>query len=422
MKCFLITLALLFVPTLAQAQCNGVFPNNTVCGNITGSGNLPKPTPPTSFQGSAGGTNGQVQYNNSNALSGFTANGDASINTSTGTLTLTPTGVISGSYGSTTQVPQIILDAKGRTTSATNVAIVYPTPLSMQWRSPMDPPWNAVCDGTTDDLTPLRAWITAIANVYWGYIPQGHTCGMSQLLIIPTGISIYGNRTSGFKCINSANAACGVLLTDAAGGTAPGPGYVTIKGMKFDGNSANRIGPFSYAEIYAAGARHVRIEDNYLVNCAADCIYIGGNGLPTSTSISSDIIVRGNYADTATRNPASFVGGDQIWWLENDFRHGGTAPGTCLDVEPDSINTADTHFVIAHNIFTLCGNGLVINPGAISSSVQFGWGFANISNSNTVCGYDQYVTPTTIAGFKMAGAGGDSNGTLLCHQAYDALP
>ena len=72
MKRLLIALALFFVPTLAQAQCNGVFPNNTVCGNITGANNTPRPTNPSAFLGSAGGSNGQVQYNNNGVLGGLT--------------------------------------------------------------------------------------------------------------------------------------------------------------------------------------------------------------------------------------------------------------------------------------------------------------------------------------------------------------
>jgi hypothetical protein len=66
----LLLLVLLLLPTGAFAQCNGVFPNNTVCGNITGAGALPRPTNPTSFLGAAGGTNGQIQYNNNGALGG----------------------------------------------------------------------------------------------------------------------------------------------------------------------------------------------------------------------------------------------------------------------------------------------------------------------------------------------------------------
>lgn len=76
MKRLLLVLALLLAPAAASAQCNGVFANNTVCGNATGSSNLPRPTSPSAFLGSAGGSNGQIQYNNGGALGGFTAGGD----------------------------------------------------------------------------------------------------------------------------------------------------------------------------------------------------------------------------------------------------------------------------------------------------------------------------------------------------------
>lgn len=96
MKKLLLALAFLLPTSGAWAQCNGTFPNNTVCGNITGSGNLPRPTNPSAFQGSAGGTNGQQQYNNAGALGGFTQSGDVTVNTSSGVSAIQP-GVVSNS-------------------------------------------------------------------------------------------------------------------------------------------------------------------------------------------------------------------------------------------------------------------------------------------------------------------------------------
>lgn len=96
MKRFLLVGLLTLLPTLASAQCNGTFPNNTVCGNITGSANLPRATSPSAFLGAAGGTNGQQQYNNAGALGGFTQSGDVTVNTSTGVSTIGPDKVLTG--------------------------------------------------------------------------------------------------------------------------------------------------------------------------------------------------------------------------------------------------------------------------------------------------------------------------------------
>jgi hypothetical protein len=57
---------------------SGTWPNQTI--NATGGGS-----------GSPGGTSGQVQYNNSGSFGGFTVGGDATLNTSTGALTVTKT-------------------------------------------------------------------------------------------------------------------------------------------------------------------------------------------------------------------------------------------------------------------------------------------------------------------------------------------
>lgn len=81
MKKLLIALVLCLLPTLAFAQCNGIFPNNTVCGNSTGSNDTARPTPFTSFPSASinaagpstgtvvtNATNGYLLYNNNGFL------------------------------------------------------------------------------------------------------------------------------------------------------------------------------------------------------------------------------------------------------------------------------------------------------------------------------------------------------------------
>lgn len=66
----------------------------------------------------AGGTNGQVQYNNAGALSGFTVSGDASLNTSTGVFTFGTVNANTGTWGSATQCAAITVNGKGLVTAA----------------------------------------------------------------------------------------------------------------------------------------------------------------------------------------------------------------------------------------------------------------------------------------------------------------
>jgi hypothetical protein len=82
--------ALLLFPSIAHAQCNGVFPPNTLCGNPTGANALPKPTPNSVLTGVPGGSAGQIEFNNGGTtFGGFTMSGDCTTNTSTGVITCT---------------------------------------------------------------------------------------------------------------------------------------------------------------------------------------------------------------------------------------------------------------------------------------------------------------------------------------------
>jgi hypothetical protein len=86
-------LAFALMPSVAWAQCNGIFPNNTACGNVSGSAAPPAAIPLSSFPAATpGGTNGQIEYNNSGVFGGFTMSGDCTINTSTGVITCAKTG------------------------------------------------------------------------------------------------------------------------------------------------------------------------------------------------------------------------------------------------------------------------------------------------------------------------------------------
>ena len=86
MKRLLLALTLFLLPSAALAQCNGVFPANTICGKLTTKG-IPGPVANSALTGVPGGSPGQVQYNNTGVFGGLTNTQlTADINTFTSTL------------------------------------------------------------------------------------------------------------------------------------------------------------------------------------------------------------------------------------------------------------------------------------------------------------------------------------------------
>lgn len=81
MKRFLLALALLLAPTVASAQCNGVFAPNTICGTVAGG--IPGQVSTSVLTGIPGGINGQLQYNNAGVFGGYTIGPGLQVNSGT---------------------------------------------------------------------------------------------------------------------------------------------------------------------------------------------------------------------------------------------------------------------------------------------------------------------------------------------------
>ena len=105
----------------------GTYGSSTQCPTITVNGKgLITAASQIACAGGPGGTSGQVQYNNSGALGGFTMGGDATVNTGTGALTLANVNSGVGTWGSATQCPVITVNAKGLITAASQVGCTGP--------------------------------------------------------------------------------------------------------------------------------------------------------------------------------------------------------------------------------------------------------------------------------------------------------
>jgi hypothetical protein len=76
--------------------------------------------------GAPGGASGQIQFNAGGGFGGFTVGGDAALNVLTGTLTLATVNANAGAFGDDAHVAAFTVDAKGRVTAASSVAIGFP--------------------------------------------------------------------------------------------------------------------------------------------------------------------------------------------------------------------------------------------------------------------------------------------------------
>jgi hypothetical protein len=287
-------------------------------------------------------------------------------------------------------------------------------------KTPMD--YGAACDGSTDDRTAIQAWLNGISGTAIGVLPPGLTCTYSLYVIVPSNVTIYNYGT--FKARNGANAATGFLLTDATGGTVAGPTNVKIYGGTWDGNKANRTGPFSYANIYLAGVTDVTIRDVISKDCTSDCFYVGGN--VTTTGLSTNVHMSNVKGINSGRNGLSLVGVQNFQLVGCQMTGSVTAsPWAGIDVEPDSTNTPNNDFTISDcELSGNLGAGIAINPAALAGAiVNRGRGVSLSANSNGGCGFDQYVTTANAAGFRFIGVSGTGNtGGLLCNLAADKVP
>lgn len=146
MKKLLLAALLALLPSLASAQCNGVFPNNTACGNISGSGNLPRAIPLTSFPANApGGIMGQIQINAGGGLFGGLTDAQATARMQVFTSILS--GAVPASGGGTVNY----LRADG----------TFAPPPSGGSNAAQ---FGITCDGVTDDGPAFTTAFTALAG------------------------------------------------------------------------------------------------------------------------------------------------------------------------------------------------------------------------------------------------------------------
>lgn len=167
MKKLLLALALLLIPVTASAQCNGVFPNNTLCGNVSGASNTPRAVPNNVLTGVPGGSTGQIQFNNTGVFGGFgPITGDIGLTIPGAVSTIQPSAVSNSKLAT---MPAGTLKGNSTGGAATPTDLTFATVLAALNVPPtagIQTPANfsAICDGVTDDAVPLQNWFNAIRD------------------------------------------------------------------------------------------------------------------------------------------------------------------------------------------------------------------------------------------------------------------
>lgn len=171
MKHLILALAFIFAPSIASAQCNGVFPPNTFCGNTTGTTNPPGAMSLSVIPGgNPGGVNPQIQYNNGGAFGGLTdvevtARIQAATSSLSGALPAWPNNTTTffrgdGTYQSFASPPAIggTSPAAGSFSSLKAAAITGSTQCVQADSSGVLSGTGAVCGGSASACSPIESF------------------------------------------------------------------------------------------------------------------------------------------------------------------------------------------------------------------------------------------------------------------------
>ena len=312
--------------------------------------------------GSPGGSNGQLQYNNSGAFGGFTAGGDLTFSQPNFTLATVNSSV--GVCGSSSRFAVPTLDGKGRTTSCTSYA--FPSA-----------PADMMTTDTAQNVTATKDW------------QSDQRFDENLKLYLGTGASSFswyiglnGGSTLGF--FNSASVVRGYFVDSGfspaggSGATFVGPTILaaslstTTPGMVVEGASGGTVDIFDVTSA-GMGAKYLYVDRFGNVNVPLGLLAIGGISASSNSIITS---ANGDYPALAlngyTGGSADLLdvynqsGGTKEFWIT----HGGNTyiQGSFGIFKVFQPTEANTGFSVNSAATTYSAAGVFVQQGSSTGS------------------------------------------------------
>lgn len=370
MKKLLLVLLLLLAPSTAFAQCNGIFTNGTVCGNVSGVAKPPYQAPLSAFALAPGGASGNIQINDgAGGLAGIT-----------------------DSQAATRMQPFIV--------SVINLACqAAPTVCQSVFGYANAAWWGVVCDGVANNTTAFAAAIASFPASGSGggtlYLPPGVCLGQ---LIINRDVRVIG---AGLGYASLGVGRCG---TEIRGTTAAGD-VVTLSSLTASisdicATSTIAAGSRTGSGIVANGVGTGRIERVYSYGHLYGIIVTNGGGTYVGHSF-----VTGNTSfgvwQSGPNNENTFEMIQSNGNGSDGFRIEGTGLGTRITNITAAANTG-------YGVNVVGTNGDVwLNSPEISVNVAGGINVANNSDVQIVScfceGSSQLLTITNSTSVSVTG-------------------
>lgn len=337
---------------------------------ITGTVSLPNDSITAAFIQQ--GTAGQLLLSNATPDTAWTTlSGDATL-AGTGALTLASTGVTAASYGGSTAIPVLTVDAKGRVTAASTASI------SSAWSSITNPTTNLALTMAANTSTLTYNAATGTGNLFTltdtasntgtGYLFSANTASLSTLLpfrVQARGNTIIDTTATGGVTIGNSTSAQDVNFFSTSNKITSAGALTLAGGITASGNLI--FGTDNSFDIGASGATRPR--SGYFGTSLVDPLLIGGSGTTQTLTLRSTSGVGAAGADIIFQTGNN--GATEAMRILNsgNVGIGTTAPSTKLDIfgtQQSAISSIQQS--VANNVLAISYSrnvGTFQNPGLV---------------------------------------------------------